>query len=101
MILPDQRESIDRDGCETAVPGKRFLQEGMNRQSPIRPDATRQAHVAAEFLEHIGLSPAVEVFGLTSIEPARGASVSFRLRHRQAEAIEGRDAVRRQPFEGR
>ena len=101
MILAHQRKPIDPNGRVAVGVSKPVLQEGVDRPPPILPDSSRQRHVKAELLEYVRVSPAVEVGGLVSAEPGRQASASFLICHRQAEALEGRDAVCCEPVKRR
>ena len=101
MILARQGEPIEPNGSMSAAPGKLVLQEGVDRRASLRLNSSRQRHVKAEILEHIRISPAVEVGGLVLVEPGRQAFASFLICHRQAEALEGCDAVCCEPVKRR
>lgn len=101
MILARQREPIDPDRFISASLSKCVLQENVDRRASIRSNSTRQRHVKSELLEHIRISPAVEIGGLVSAQSSRQAPASFLCGHGQAESLEGRDAVRRKPVKRR
>ena len=101
MVLAHQSEPIEPNGSMSAALGELVSQEGVDRQASIRPNASRQRHVKSEILEHIRISPAVEVGGLVSAQSSRQAPASFLCGHGQAESLEGRDAVRRKPVKRR
>ena len=64
MVLARQGELIDPNGTISMAPFKLVLQEGVDRQASIRPDASRQRHVKAKLLEHVRVSPALQMFAL-------------------------------------
>ena len=63
LLLAHQGELIDPNRSVAVEPEEFGLQQGVNRGAPIRLDAARQGHVKAELLEHIRISPALEVRG--------------------------------------
>ena len=71
LLLAHQGELIDPDRSTAMEPKELGLQQSVNRGAPIRLDPAGQGHVKAEFLEHIGIAPALEVRGLPRAEPGQ------------------------------
>ena len=96
LILAHKREAVDRNGPGPARLRKPVSQEGVDRGASVGPDASRQGHVKAELLEHIRISPAIQIGGLIWLSPdARRRLRSCALIGKR-ESLERRDATRRQ-----
>src|ERR1700751_1588465 len=74
-------------------------QHGKDRSVPCGIEPPGQCHVKAKLLEHVRISPAVEMIALPWRQPCWIAPGTIFVRKRRAEGVEFADAVGGEAFE--